>query len=369
MDEGILAILGFWIVIILLIVRRPVSKLIERVGVTNTDVVRLDERCQKLESTLSTLSGEFIRISNEVEELRHSSDFSHKLLLKQQAGLVAASSAGSQAGKDNAPKPEDFGKITNEHTIRFERVLPGSKDKVWKYFTESDKLSQWLAEGKIETQFGGQIELNFAPGRNPGINAESPTQKESNRVKGLLSRAEEGKLLCYSWNDEVNGVESLVAVEFIQEGPNTKVVLTHSRLPQERIHHFLACWHTLLDTLAAKLQNLTPPDFNQRFREVIQVYIILAATLLTTAPAMAETSNTYKIVVSEKASLMKKYDNLWKDIDATQRELELVKRNSSDSDESQRAADQLDKQLKNQYRDIKELEYEIKDLDSALKSS
>jgi septal ring factor EnvC (AmiA/AmiB activator) len=64
---------------------------------------------------------------------------------------------------------------------------------------------------------------------------------------------------------------------------------------------------------------------------------------------------------------MKKYDNLWKDIDCTQRELELVKRNNSD--ESQRAADQLDKQLKNQYRDIKELEYEIKDLDSALKSS
>jgi len=259
-----------------------------------------------------------------------------------------------------APQPEDFGKLINEHTIRFERLMSGSKAEVWKHFTESNLLAEWLAEGKIETQFGGDVALNFPAGRNPsGVEG-------SGRVTGLVSRAEEGKSLCLSWNDEANDVTSLLSIDFIEEGDKTKVILTHSRLPQDRIHHFMACWHTFLDTLSAKLRKITPPDFNKRFREVIQVYLILVATVLAANPALAESSgDTYKIVTSEKSRLMAKYDNLWRDVDTKQREMDTLKRNNSP--DANKELDYLDKQLKDKYRDIKSIEYEIKDLDKALR--
>jgi uncharacterized protein YndB with AHSA1/START domain len=375
MEEGVIAILGFWLCMIILVLRKPVIKMLEAKKVEGADTAKFEERCQKLEQTVSDVSGELIRVARELDEIRNSSEFSYKLLLQQQANLVAAStraqadiqnaaiaSGGTAEPKllsSNAPQPEDFGKVTNEHTIRFERSLPGSKEQVWKYFTQSDLLGQWLAEGKIETQFGGQVALDFAPGRNPG-NPENGA-----RIKGLVSRAEEGKALCFSWEDEVNGVSSLLSLEFIEEGQKTKVILTHSRLPQERMHHFMACWHTFLDTLSARLRNLTPPDFNVRFREVIQVYLILVATVLAASPALAESPNaTYKIVTSEKARLMSKYDNLWRDVDKTQREMDAMKRDTAPDNST---LNYLDKQLKDKYRDIKAVEYEIKDLDAALR--
>jgi len=374
--DGTIAILGFWLCILTIIVRKPIMKMIEQKQLTSGDVTKMEERCQKLEKCVSDVSAELIRVAKELDEIRNSSDFSYKLLLQQQANLVAASTR-AQAEKNSAaiaaggteeplfltttaPQPEDFGKLTNEHTVRFERVLSGSKEQVWKHFTESNLLAQWLAEGKIETQFGGEVSLHFAPGRNPS-GGEGGTH-----VTGLVSRAEEGKSLCLSWNDESNGVTSLLSIDFVEDGDKTKVILTHSRLPQDRIHHFMACWHTFLDTLSAKLRNITPPDFNKRFREVIQVYLILVATVLAANPALAESANsTYKIVTSEKSRLMSKYDNLWREVDTTQREMDTLKR--SNQPDANKDLDYLDKKLKDKYRDIKAVEYEIKDLDLAVK--
>lgn len=374
--DGIVAILGFWLCILTLIVRKPIMKIIEQKQMTGGDATKLEERCQKLEACVSDVSGELIRVAKELDEIRSSSDFSYKLLLQQQTNLVAAStraqaeknSAAIAAGGNEdplllttmAPQPEDFGKLTNDHTVRFERTLAGTPAQVWKHFTESNLLAQWLAEGKIETQFGGEVSLNFAPGRNPG-GADC-----NGLVSGLVSRAEPGKSLCLSWNDESAGITSLLSIDFSEEGDSTKVVLTHSRLPQDRIHHFMACWHTFLDTLSANLRNITPPEFNKRFREVIQVYLILVATVLAANPALAESaSNTYKIVTTEKSRLMTKYDNLWRDVDTKQREMDTVKRNNPP--DANKELDYLDKQLKDKYRDIKEVEYEIKDLDAAVR--
>jgi uncharacterized protein YndB with AHSA1/START domain len=368
LDEGTVAVIGFFLCILVAILRKPVSKLIESSRIDNADVVKLENRCQKLEQSISDVSGELIRVAKELDDIKSSSDFSYKLLQQQQANLVAIS-ARAQADraidrtddkKKDAPRAEDFGKVTNEHTIRFERLLDGTKEEVWRYFTESDRLSQWLAEGKIETQFGGRVELDFALGRNPG-NPEAKT-----RVKGLVSRAEENKALCFSWEDETGGVSSLLSIELFEDAEKgkTRIVLTHSRLPQERMHHFMACWHTFLDTLSARLKNVLPPDFNTRLRDVIQVYLILVVTVMAASPALADTpASDYRIVSSERTRLLAKYDNLWHDVDKTQREMDALKRErTADADQN---LDYLDKQLKNKYRDIKEVEYEIKDLDLA----
>src|SRR5580698_6413683 len=44
----------------------------------------------------------------------------------------------------------DYGVITESNTLRFERLLPGPIDRVWRYLIDSDKRGQWLAYGEIE---------------------------------------------------------------------------------------------------------------------------------------------------------------------------------------------------------------------------
>ena len=378
MDEGTVAVIGFFMCILVALVRKPVMKLIENSRLESADVVKLENRCQKLEQSVSDVNGELIRVARELDDIKSTSDFSYKLLQQQQANLVAISARAQadraarqeEASGENtpklpakdAPKPEDFGKITNEHTVRFERVMSGTKEEVWRYFTESDRLSQWLAEGKIETQFGGRVELDFALGRNPG----SP--ESTGRIKGLVSRAEENKALCFSWEDESSGVSSLLSIELFEDGEKgkTRIVLTHSRLPQERMHHFMASWHTFLDTLSARLRNVLPPDFNTRLRDVIQVYLILVVTVMAASPALADApASDYRIVSSERTRLLAKYDNLWHDVDRAQREMDALKRDRQP--EAEQNLNYLDKQLKDKYRDIKAVEFEIKDLDLASK--
>ena len=41
----------------------------------------------------------------------------------------------------------DYGELLDDHTVRFERILPGPVDRVWSYLTESDKRARWLCGG------------------------------------------------------------------------------------------------------------------------------------------------------------------------------------------------------------------------------
>lgn len=379
----ILAVGGFWLIILAVILRKPVMALIEKSKVQNAEVVALNDRVQKLETMLSTITGESNRISKEMSDLKDAADFSYKLLIEQQEAmkslqtvrvLPANEGASSQRNirndsasnspkmlSSNAPKQEDYGKIVNDHTVRFERTFPASPEKVWKYFTESDYLKMWLAEGSFEPQFGGRVELNF------NVEEMPERRDKGSHIRGLVSRFEPRKALAFSWIDTQNSLESLVSIEFFEEsGGDTKVVLTHSRLPQNRMHEFMAGWHAHLDVLMARIKNLMPPEFAERFREVVQVYITIVATVIVTAGPASAAGNDYQIISTERAHLMSRYDDIWRGVDGLQREITNLKRDHSS--ESEKVIDRLDKELQDKYRDLRQVEFEIRDLDQAVKN-
>ena len=91
-----------------------------------------------------------------------------------------------------------------------------------------------------------------------------------------------------------------------------------------------------------------------------------AASLSVAAEAAAPVEqNAYQAIKSERSDLMRRYDLLWRDVDEHQRRLDLLRRDSSL--EAQRQIDQLDRQLEVEYRDLHQLELDIKDLDKALR--
>lgn len=43
----------------------------------------------------------------------------------------------------------EYGELLGESTVRFERLLPGPIERVWRFLTESDKRAQWLCGGDV----------------------------------------------------------------------------------------------------------------------------------------------------------------------------------------------------------------------------
>jgi hypothetical protein len=53
----------------------------------------------------------------------------------------------------------DFGKIVDSSTVRFERLLPGPIERVWDHLTKPEFLATWLAVGQMDARVGGRVEL------------------------------------------------------------------------------------------------------------------------------------------------------------------------------------------------------------------
>ena len=92
-------------------------------------------------------------------------------------------------------RPADFrerGVLVDAGTVRFERLLPGPIDLVWKYLTTRELLTTWLADGDIDPLPGEPIDLeqdvDGLPIRNAG------------KVHGVVTRAEPPRLLAFTWD-------------------------------------------------------------------------------------------------------------------------------------------------------------------------
>lgn len=379
--EGFIAILGFFACIIALILKKPISTYLERNKVQDSpELSTLSERVLQLESTL-------LKLTNQVIDLKESTEQAQAMLIESAERLSEAQQLLLESSQENSIEissptesslklieagiPEHlFGKVVNDHTVRFERLLPGPIEEVWNYFSSPEHLSSWLASTNIEPRLGGRIELNFDRSQM------SEGKLNGGRIIGLINGFEPLRKIAFSWMDITDDLDSAVSVELADHGDQTSVVLTHSRLPKDRMHEFLASWHTHLDILAALLSNAVPPLFGKRFNQVLHKYaaivastiVISGASGMASMPAEAASGldeGSYQTIKAERSDLMKQYDLLWRDVDEHQRRVDSLKKESSI--ESQRQVDQLDRQLEDEYRNLHQLEHEIKALDKVLK--
>ena len=108
-------------------------------------------------------------------------------------------------------------------SVRIVDVFDAPRDVVFAAWTQPERLKQWWGPGFFETVFaevdlrpGGRYELLLEPG--------------SMRLVGEFREVTPPGRLVYTWR-WVEGVpdtrESLVTVEFREDGPRTEVVLVH----------------------------------------------------------------------------------------------------------------------------------------------
>jgi uncharacterized protein YndB with AHSA1/START domain len=128
------------------------------------------------------------------------------------------------------------------YQLRFERQLPHPVEKVWAALTNPAQRAQWLAPGEIELTLGGQVSLAFTDG--DGV------------IDGRVTAIAPPRLLEFTWTDQDNDF-GFVRWELIANDGDTRLVLTHT-VPESAREFglpMLAGWHSLLDRLAALLDD------------------------------------------------------------------------------------------------------------------
>jgi uncharacterized protein YndB with AHSA1/START domain len=393
--EGILAVAGFWIVMLAIVMKKPLMTYLETKkakGVSDADANILS-RVQNLEGSLVTMG-------KDIQEMKDTSEFAHKLmidsaqqiaeahkLLTQNAHELAQaqkllSTAKHEAGttkvtviappkeepkllSTSAPMVNELGKIIDESTVRFERVLPAPIERVWQYLTSSECLPEWLGEGSIDQRFGGKVKLKLD---NEGVESE----RRIDNIEGTVTFIDPLRALAYSWGAAGSDATTNVSMQLSTVGEQTSFVLTHSQLPAEAMAEVMAGWHAILDILKARLAAVPAPKFNKRFKEVLQTYIAIVATTIVAstvatqaASASSLSSDTYATLKTERSHAAAKYDAIARDADDLKKRIAELKRDTSQEAESARSS--LERKLDDESRDLKDLELTIKDLDNAMK--
>lgn len=379
--EGSLAIIGFWLFMIAMVMKKPLLTFIEKSkagGASNSDVVQklqqLELHSQAMAKDLSEIrtllqsqstDSDLIRLKEQIDnrETGGSSDDGKTLLIQSSANSADAAfvhegdaERDGEISRSSAAEPSVLGTIVDNNTIRFERNLPGRVELVWKYLADREFLARWLGNGNLQPFVGGRVEINFEASQHVDGIA---------RVRGLVKSCDALHSIAYSWIDTRAPLQSDVSFELTEHGGQTNLVLVHSGLPEDKLAEFLAVWHARFDTLIALLKNLAPPDFAATCKKVLPIYTAVALSIVASAPAEARISEeSYHTIKLERSHLLTKYDNHWHDADQLEQEIVRLKRENSSV--AEQTIDQLDRKLKDEYRDLHQIELDIRALDQAL---
>jgi uncharacterized protein YndB with AHSA1/START domain len=155
----------------------------------------------------------------------------------------------------------DYGQVSEPGTIRFERLLPGPIERVWRYLTDSDRRGTWLAEGEMELRDNAPFTLYFLHADLSPVKETIPERYRKEFESGCtldcrVTRVEAPQRLSFLW-----GGDSEVTFELEPKGDRVLLVLTHRLLPDDQMVSVAAGWHTHLGILVDHAEGREPRPF------------------------------------------------------------------------------------------------------------
>jgi len=136
-------------------------------------------------------------------------------------------------------------------TLRVRRVIPATKERVFRAWTDPSQLKAWwrIGEGwsttsaEVDPRVGGRIALG-----------NQPVGGGNMVITGEFLRVEPPDVLVFTWRfPGAVPEESVVTVEFRQLGEETEVVITHEGSPRAMAPGAVAGWNATLQSLAGFL--------------------------------------------------------------------------------------------------------------------
>jgi uncharacterized protein YndB with AHSA1/START domain len=172
----------------------------------------------------------------------------------------------------------DFGTLLDSGVVRFERLLPGTIERVWAFLTEPEKRERWLAGGEMQLHVGGRVELRFRHADLSPVAAPTPERfaasVDGSTLHGTVTACEPPRRLAFTWGE---GKErpSEVAFELEAAGDRVRLTVTHRRLGNEPAvwANVAGGWHTHLAILEERLHDRVPQPFFAAFEAVEAAYV------------------------------------------------------------------------------------------------
>jgi uncharacterized protein YndB with AHSA1/START domain len=154
----------------------------------------------------------------------------------------------------------DYGELIEPTTLKIQRVLPGSVERVWDYLTKSDLRRQWFAAGDMEMKKGATFELVWRnneltnpPGKLPdGFNG-------NHTMTSTIIACDPPRKLAFTW-----GMGGTGDVTFTLEprGERTLLTVVHTGLVDPNVRGKVGPgWHAHIDVLAARMSGTEPAPF------------------------------------------------------------------------------------------------------------
>ncbi len=156
---------------------------------------------------------------------------------------------------------DKYGKLINEHTLQFERMLPGPVDKVWEYLVDPEKRGKWFSAGTMNHTPGEEITFVFnhstlSPEKDPLPDKYKVYEGGSTSTAHIIA-VEPPHLLKFNWEG------GIVTMELSEADAGVRLVLTHEKLRDEKDYRLgvMGGWHTHLDILVDLLNGKLPKGF------------------------------------------------------------------------------------------------------------
>lgn len=153
---------------------------------------------------------------------------------------------------------DDYGVLIEPATLRIERLLPGSIDRIWAYLTDSDLRRKWLASGEMDLKAGAPFELVW---RNDELSDPPGDRPDAfggeHRMTCEILEVDPPHRLAFTW-----GRSGGVVFDLEPKGDSVLLTITHRRVPDRETLRLIAPgWHAHLDVLAAIAAGRKPQPF------------------------------------------------------------------------------------------------------------
>jgi uncharacterized protein YndB with AHSA1/START domain len=154
----------------------------------------------------------------------------------------------------------NFGEMIEPATLKIQRVLPGSVERVWEYLTKSELRRQWFAAGDMEMKQGATVELVWRnneltnpPGKLPeGFSGE-------HKMTSTITACDPPRKLAFTWGMGGGGD---VTFTLEPRGERTLLTIVHTGLADPKVRGNVGPgWHAHIDVLAARMAGTEPQPF------------------------------------------------------------------------------------------------------------
>jgi uncharacterized protein YndB with AHSA1/START domain len=139
----------------------------------------------------------------------------------------------------------------SEHKIRLERLIPASREEVFRAWTQPEILRLWFGPGEFAIP---SARLDVRPGGSYEIEMQPPGSTETMTLIGTFREVQPPSRLEFTWSWSrvwAEAPESLVVVDFREADGGTLVQITHGDFDDDdAASPYAIGWEGGLDKLA-----------------------------------------------------------------------------------------------------------------------